>query len=149
VVTGAVMGLAAGIVEVFPAQERPRRFYDVTWALLTACALVVVATTARLAGRRPWDAALFALAPALVLHGSTNWDLAAMALAGLGLLQWARRRPVAAGALLGVATAAKLYPALFLLPLGLLCLRAGGCGRSGGRRRPWWRSRCCSAGRST
>ena len=133
VVTGAVMGLAAGIVEVFPAQERPRRFYDVTWALLTACALVVVATTARLAGRRPWDAALFALAPALVLHGSTNWDLAAMALAGLGLLQWARRRPVAAGALLGVATAAKLYPALFLLPLGLLCLRAG-------RMRAFWRA---------
>jgi uncharacterized membrane protein len=133
VVTGALMGTAAALVQVFPEQERARRFYDMTWALLTAAALVVVVTTARLAGRRPWDAALFALAPLLVLHGSTNWDLAAMALAGLGLLQWSRRRPVAAGIWIGLATAAKLYPVLFLLPLLLLCLRAR-------RLRAFWRA---------
>ena len=125
VVIGAVMAVAAEVVEVLPADVRPRHFYDVTWALLTACALVVVVTTARLAGRRPWDAAMFALAPLLLLHGSTNWDLVAMALVGLGLLQWARRRPLAAGLLLGVATATKLYPVLFLVPLLALCLRAG------------------------
>jgi uncharacterized membrane protein len=60
----------------------------------------------------------------LVLHGTTNWDLVAMALAGLGLVQWSRRRPLAAGLLLGLATATKLYPVLFLLPLLALCLRA-------------------------
>ena len=126
VVIGGVMQLAAEAVQVFPPAERPRRFYDVTWALLTACALVVVVTTARLAGpRRPWDAALFAVAPLLVLHGSTNWDLVAMALAGLGLVQWARRRPLRAGVLLGAATATKLYPVLFLVPLLALCWRAG------------------------
>ena len=126
VVIGGVMQVAATAVEVFPAAERPRHFYDVTWALLTACALVVVVTTARLAGpRRPWDAAMFAVAPLLVLHGSTNWDLVAMALAGVGLLQWARGRPLAAGVLLGAATATKLYPVLFLVPLLALCLRAG------------------------
>ncbi|CAA9341392.1 MAG: Putative transmembrane protein [uncultured Frankineae bacterium] len=131
VVIGGVMQVAATAVTVFPADERPRRFYDVTWALLTACALVVVVTTARLAGRRrPWDAAMFAAAPLLVLHGSTNWDLVAMALAGLGLLSWARARPLAAGVLLGAATATKLYPVLLLVPLGALCLRAG-------RLRPW------------
>jgi hypothetical protein len=68
---------------------------------------------------------VFAVAPLLLLHGSTNWDLVAMALAGLGLLQWARRRPLAAGLLLGAATATKLYPVLFLVPLLALCLRAG------------------------
>ena len=47
-----------------------------------------------------------------------------MALAGLGLLQWARSRPLAAGLLLGAATATKLYPVLFLVPLLALCLRA-------------------------
>ena len=124
VVIGGVMAVAAKVVEPFPDDQQPRRFYDVTWAILTACALVVVVTTARLAGRRrPWDAALFALSPLLVLHGSTNWDLVAMALAGLGLLQWARRRPLAAGVLLGAATATKLYPALFLVPLLALCWR--------------------------
>jgi uncharacterized membrane protein len=125
VVIGAVMAVAAEGAEAFPVQDRARRFYDLTWALLTAAAVVVVVTTARLAGRRPWDAALFALAPALALHGSTNWDLLAMAVAGLALVQWSRRRPLPAGLLLGVATATKLYPLLFLLPLGLLCLRAG------------------------
>jgi uncharacterized membrane protein len=128
---GAVMAVAAQVTEGFPQAERPRRFYDVTWALLTAAAVVVVVTTARLAGRRrPWDAAMFAVAPLLVLHGSTNWDLVALALAGLGLVQWARSRPLVAGLLLGAATATKLYPVLFLVPLLALCLRAG-------RLRPW------------
>ena len=126
VVIGGVMAVAAEITDVFPEGQQPRRFYDVTWALLTACAVVVAVTTARLAGRRRvWDAAMFAAAPLLVLHGSTNWDLVAMALAGLGLVQWARRRPLAAGLLLGAATATKLYPLLFLVPLLALCLRAG------------------------
>ncbi len=125
-VIGGVMLLAAEVVTVFPQDERPRRFYDVTWAILTACALVVVVTTARLAGRRRvWDAAMFAVAPLLVLQGSTNWDLVAMALVGLGLLQWSRRRPLAAGVLLGLATATKLFPVLFLVPLLAVCLRTG------------------------
>lgn len=101
------------------------RFYDVTWALTTLFALVVTVTTARLAGRRRvWDAALVAAAPMLALHGSTNWDLLAVGFAGLGLLAWARRAPVAAGVLLGVATATKLYPVLFLPALLALCWRA-------------------------
>jgi uncharacterized membrane protein len=124
VIMGAAMQVAAKVVLPFSPQSRNRHFYDVTWVLLTVCAVVVVVTTARLAGRRPWDAALFALAPVLALHGTTNWDLIAMALAGLGLLAWARQRPVIAGALLGIAAAAKLYPLLFLIPLALLCLRA-------------------------
>ena len=102
-----------------------RHFYDLTWLLLTVCALVVTVTTARLAGRRVWDAALFALAPTLILHLTTNWDLVATALAGVGLLLWSRSRPMLAGILLGLATATKLYPVLFLVPLLMLCLRAG------------------------
>ena len=105
---------------------RAHSFFDLTWVLLTAAALVVVVTTARLAGRRRvWDAALVAVAPGLVLHLTTNWDLIATAFAGAGLLAWARRRPVLAGVLLGLGTATKLYPAVFLLPLLVLCWRAG------------------------
>lgn len=125
VVIGGVMQVAAKATALFPEDQRNRRFYDITWLMLTAGALVVVVTTAKLAGRRPWDAAMFAVAPLLIIHGSTNWDLVAMALAGLGLLQWARRRPLAAGILLGAATATKLYPVLFLVPLAALCFRAG------------------------
>jgi uncharacterized membrane protein len=125
VVIGGLMQLGASAVEVFPEDQRPRRFYDLTWAILTGFAVVVTLTTARLAGRRPWDAAMFAAAPLLVLVGTINWDLAAMGLAGLALVQWSRRRPLAAGLLLGAATATKLYPVLFLLPLLALCWRAG------------------------
>ena len=116
---------ARGALSFAQANARGRHFYDLTWLLLTACALVVTVTTARLAGRRRWDAALFALAPGLLLHATTNWDLLATALAGLGLLAWARSRPVAAGVLLGLATATKLYPVLFLVPLAMVCWRAG------------------------
>ena len=116
---------AASAVEYARGLARSRFFYDLTWLLVTACALVVVVTTAKLAGRRVWDAALFALAPGLLLHATTNWDLVAMALTGLGLLAWARSRPLLAGTLLGLATATKLYPILFLVPLLFLCARAG------------------------
>jgi len=103
-----------------------RTFFDLTWVLVTAAAVVVAVTTARLAGRRRvWDAAMFALAPGLLLHVTTNWDLLATALAGLGLLAWARRRPALAGVLLGLGTATKLYPVLLLVPLLALCWRAG------------------------
>ena len=106
------------------AIARGRHFYDLTWVLVTICALVVTVTTARLSGRRPWDAAMFALSPALLLHATTNWDLVAMAFAGLALVAWSRRNPLTAGVLLGLATATKLYPVLFLLPLLALCVRA-------------------------
>jgi uncharacterized membrane protein len=119
--TGTSHGTNAAYVD---SLHRGERFFDITWALLTACALVVVVTTARLAGRRPWDAAMFALAPSHALHGTTNWDLLAVALSGMALCAWASRRPVLAGLLLGLATATKLYPVLFLLPLLLLCWRA-------------------------
>ncbi|MFN2540264.1 MAG: glycosyltransferase family 87 protein, partial [Mycobacteriales bacterium] len=106
------------------AIARGRHFYDVTWALMTLCAMVVVVALAKTAGRRPWDAALFALSPALLLHATTNWDLVAVAFASLGMLAWARKHPALAGLLLGLGTATKLYPVLFLVPLLGLCFRA-------------------------
>ena len=96
-----------------------------TALLLTVGAVVLVLATSATAGRRrPWDAALVALAPALIFHAFTNWDLAAAALAGLGIYAWSRRRPGWAGVFLGLAVATKLYPLLFLVPLLFLCLRA-------------------------
>lgn len=116
---------ARGTADYRKAIARGRHFYDVTWALMTACAMIVVVALARTAGRRPWDAALFALSPALLLHGTTNWDLVAVAFATLGMLAWARRYPWLAGVLFGFGAATKLYPVLFLVPLLGLCLRAG------------------------
>jgi uncharacterized membrane protein len=92
--------------------------------MMLGCALVVTVSVVRAAGHRPWDAALFAFAPSLILHGLTNWDLFAVAFATAAIACWARRWPVLAGVCIGLGTAAKLYPILFLVPLLALCWRA-------------------------
>jgi uncharacterized membrane protein len=140
-VIGGLMWAAAGITNALHpddphvvdgayVDERAKTFFDLTALLLAISALVTTWAVARLAGRRRvWDAAMFALAPSLFLHGYTNWDLAAVALATLALWAWSSRRlgraaPVVSGALIGVATATKLYPVLFLVGLLFLCWRA-------------------------
>jgi uncharacterized membrane protein len=126
VLTGAGMWLTAQLV---PASDDPGRrslwYFDLNALVLAGCAAVAVVATARTAGRRPWDAALLALAPTLALTGTINWDLYAVALLAVGMLAWARGRPVGAGVLIGLATAAKFYPLFALGPLLVLCVRAG------------------------
>ncbi|HET9172484.1 MAG TPA: glycosyltransferase 87 family protein [Actinospica sp.] len=127
VVTGAAMESAALIAKHFPggANNQGRWFYVITtWFLLIFACITVIALVG-LSGSRPWDAAMFALAPGLLLNATINWDLIAVGLAAAGLLAWARKRPVVAGVLIGLGTAAKLYPALILVALILLCWRAG------------------------
>jgi uncharacterized membrane protein len=129
VLTGGFMYVAARVTSGVNggADEigRSRTFFDVTVLMLVACALATVVMIARTNRQRPWDAAMFALAPGLFFAGYVNWDLFAVALtAGFGLA-WARRRPVLAGVLLGLAIAAKFYPLVILGPLLLLCWRSG------------------------
>ncbi len=73
--------------------------------------------------RRPWDAAIFALSPALLLTGLINWDLLPVALVAAALWAWATGRPLLTGALIGLGTAAKLYPLFLLGGLLVICLR--------------------------
>ncbi|GAA3177616.1 glycosyltransferase 87 family protein [Blastococcus jejuensis] len=143
VLTGAFMAASAGLGRVYdgaaaavgllPDVPPVQSYYVATCLLLSACALLMTRAVLGLSGRRPWDAAMVGLSPLLFVHAFTNWDLFAVALAALGMWAWARRRPVLAGVLLGLGIAAKLYPALLLVALFLLCLRAG-------RLRPWFRA---------
>ncbi|WP_326797044.1 glycosyltransferase 87 family protein [Streptomyces sp. NBC_01808] len=105
--------------------HREQVYWLVNAGMLMICVAIVAVCVARTHRRRPWDALLVALAPALALTATINWDLLAVALTAAAMLAWSRSRPVAAGVLLGLATAAKLYPVLLLWPLLLLCLRAG------------------------
>jgi len=98
-------------------------FASLTALLLAVCGLLVTASTAGAAGRRPYDAAIFALSPLLVIHAFTNWDLLAMALTSAALWAWARRQPVLAGTLIGLGTAAKLYPIFLLVAIAILAVR--------------------------
>jgi uncharacterized membrane protein len=125
VLTGLAMWVTAKFVPGDSAADRARWYFDINALALAVCAAVAVAATVRTAGRRPWDAALFAGAPMLALTGTINWDLYAVALLSLGMLAWARERLLAAGVLIGLAAATKFYPLFIFGPLLVLCLRAG------------------------
>lgn len=128
VVIGGVMQATAFIVAPLSTDPSVRGllFYVVNVLLLAGCALGTTWALVRLVGRRrPWDAAMFAVAPGLVLAAYINWDLVAVFLTTTAMLAWARRRPGWAGVLLGLAVATKFYPLVLLGPLLVLCLRTG------------------------
>ncbi|MEO8424946.1 MAG: glycosyltransferase 87 family protein, partial [Actinomycetota bacterium] len=88
-------------------------FFMANAIFLWVCAAAVATFLYMLGGRALW----FALAPTLLIYAFMNWDLFAVALATGALLAFARRRDGLAGVLLGVGAAAKLYPAMLLIPL--------------------------------
>jgi len=112
-------------LRLFPVVAEVVVFFDVAAFGLALAWLATVWTTAGLAGRRVWDAALVAASPLVIFQIFTNFDALATAFAMGSLLAWARRRPVLAGVLIGLGAAAKLYPLLFLGPLLVLGIRTG------------------------
>ncbi|MFY1635381.1 glycosyltransferase family 87 protein [Solwaraspora sp. WMMB335] len=129
VVTGYFMGLIGLPVHAIGA-DRPEFnqamwFYNLNALVLCALGVATVAMILALRRRRPWDAAMFALAPALVLTATVNWDMLPIGFAAFGFYAWAKRRPVLAGVLLGIGGAAKLWPLFLLGPVLVLGLRSG------------------------
>ena len=100
-------------------------FFNISALGLALAWFATVWSTAKLAGRRIWDAALVAGSPIVIFQIFTNFDALATAFAVGAILAWSRRRPVLAGALIGLGVAAKLYPILLLIPLAILGLRSG------------------------
>jgi uncharacterized membrane protein len=127
VLTGGLMWLTAELTRGVHALDTSWSelviFASLTAILLSACGLLVTASTAAAAGRRPYDAAIFAASPLLIIHAFSNWDLLAMALTSGALWAWARRQPVLAGTLIGLGTAAKLYPIFLLVAIAILAVR--------------------------
>ncbi len=128
VVTGAFMGLIGLPVHAIgdgrPDLNQGEWFYNTNVIVLGAIAVAATAAILSMRRRRPWDAALFALSPALFVTATVNWDLLAIGLAVFGLYAWAKRWPIAAGLLLGLGTAAKLWPGFIFVPLIVLGFRA-------------------------
>jgi uncharacterized membrane protein len=129
VLTGALLGVLGLPVHAYganrPEVNQGQIFYDLNAFVLCALGVATVATILAVRRRRPWDAAMFALAPALFVSATVNWDLLAVGLAAFGWLAWARRRPALAGVLLSLGVSAKLYPVLLFGPLLLLAARSG------------------------
>lgn len=118
VLTGALMWLAAVVTTDVDG------FVWVTYALLAAAGLGVAWLLAREVG---WPRALaFAAAPTLAISAVVNWDLPAVLLATAGIVAHRRGHDLGSGVALGLGTAAKLFPALFVLPLALAAGRLRG-----------------------
>jgi uncharacterized membrane protein len=115
VLTMYFMRLSAWIGRGFSAFFYSNAFFLGIGALATAWALH------RMAGGR---AMYFAAAPTLLIYGFVNWDLLAVALATGATLAYLRDRDDVSGVLIGLGAAAKLYPALLLLPFVLGRVRA-------------------------
>jgi uncharacterized membrane protein len=128
VLTGVFMGVLGLPVHAYgasrPEVNQGMWFYNLNAIVLGALAIATVAMIVSLRRRRPWDAAMFALSPALFFTATVNWDLLAIALAVGGIYAWARRRPVLAGVVLGLGTAAKLWPGFLFVALIFLGMRA-------------------------
>jgi uncharacterized membrane protein len=103
---------------------RERRLFVVVNAL--GLALVTLVAAGFLVGvdpRRPWDAAAFALSPALLLSGLVNWDMLAVMFTAGALWAWARGRPALTGVMIGLGAATKLYPLFLFGGLLVICWR--------------------------
>ncbi|GAA1034163.1 glycosyltransferase 87 family protein [Virgisporangium ochraceum] len=128
VVTGAFMGLIGLPVNALGdragALNEGQLFYNLNVLALGALAIATVALLLAVRRKRPWDVAMFAVAPGLFLSATVNWDLLAIGLTMLGWYFWARSRPALAGVFIALAASAKLWPALLALPLLALCWRA-------------------------
>lgn len=125
-----LMGLIAGLTALMVPGEgvsdaRILGYFDVNATLIAAVWIVTVLATARMTRRRPWDAAMVALAPGIVLAGTINWDMWAVGFLALGMYFFSRERLVLAGVLIGLGTATKLYPVLIFGAILLLALRTG------------------------
>jgi uncharacterized membrane protein len=91
-------------------------FFYVNALVLAGFAFLTAWLLYRIAGAR---ALYFALAPSLLIYGFVNWDLLAVVLATAGTYAYLRGRDGTSGVLLGLGAAAKLYPALFVIPFAL------------------------------
>jgi len=124
VLTGLFMQVTAWMTPSGDLTSQEQAYWLANAGLLLVCTAVLAVCVARTHRARPWDGLLVALAPAFALTATINWDLMAVALTAAAMLMWSRSRPLGFGVLLGLATAAKFYPVLLLLPVPLLCWRA-------------------------
>lgn len=126
VLMGIIAGLTALLVPGQGATDaRILGYFDVNATLIAAVWIVTVLATARMSRRRPWDAAMVAVAPGIILAGVINWDMWAVGLLAVGMYFFSRERLVLAGILIGLGTATKLYPVLVFGAILLLALRTG------------------------
>ncbi|HKE53980.1 MAG TPA: glycosyltransferase 87 family protein [Actinomycetota bacterium] len=88
-------------------------YYVTSSIMMWIAAFVIAVLLYMLVGDR---VLYFVLAPTLALYATMNWDLLAVAFATGGTFMYLRRRDGWSGVLLGLGAAAKVFPALLVVP---------------------------------
>src|SRR5688572_1106288 len=100
VLTGYFMGALGlpvhSLGQSNPSLNQGQAFYNLNALVLSAFAVAAIAVVGALRRRRPWDAAMFALAPAILVTATVNWDFFAIGLTAFFMYAFARRWPIAA-----------------------------------------------------
>lgn len=114
VLIGFWMWLVASIVNAVGAGGSG--FVYLTWFSSLGFAVAAALLLRGIGGRRE-RAWWFALSPALLFALGINWDALAVLAAVSACYLWQRSRPGWAGVAIGLGAAAKLFPALLLVPM--------------------------------
>lgn len=112
---------AAGIVQT----QSVVQYFDVNAVLIAAAWIGTVFVTMRLASRRPWDAAIVALAPIAILTATSGWALLSVLLSVLAVWLFAQRSYVVSGVLLGFGAGFSVHVLLVFAAIVLLAVRTG------------------------
>jgi hypothetical protein len=123
--TGLAITAVASLVPDEGSLRTRAAWYFALWSVLITLLLLGIVWLVASSAANPWTAAHVALSPVVVLTAFVSADALGVFLASAGLWAWARRRPTLAGVLLGAAIAARSYPVLILVAIGLLALRSG------------------------
>ncbi|MEN9711428.1 MAG: hypothetical protein RL441_1420 [Actinomycetota bacterium] len=117
VLTGMWMWLIAIVTHAMVGGQSVGTFVALTWATSVVFIAGTLALMARNSTSNRHASWWFALSPALLLTLGINWDALAVMCAVGALIMYQRGRMTAAGLLIGVGAAAKLFPALLLVPI--------------------------------
>jgi Glycosyltransferase family 87 len=125
VISGLVMWLVGLAVPDGSALVQQQWYFALWVVLITVMVMALVVVTVWSVPDSPWRAAHVALSPVLVLAGLLSVDLLGVLLTSVALLAWGRNKVVSAGFMLGLAIAARSYPLVILVAIGLLAVRSG------------------------
>lgn len=123
--TGLLLTAVASLVPSGIHETARVKWYFALWAVLLTLLLLATIWLVVSSVRLPYAAAHVALSPVVALALFVSADFLGVALATAGMWAWGKRRPGLAGVLLGLGIAARSYPVLILVAVGLLALRTG------------------------
>jgi uncharacterized membrane protein len=119
VLTGLTMWLANMFLGIVSDTASGAGFVYSNWILNLVFISAAIAVISKIKSANRNAAWWFALSPALLLTLGINWDALAVLLAVTAVLMWQTNRVVYAGIAIGLGAAAKLFPALILIPIAI------------------------------